>query len=76
MEKPKDATTEFVSDTASIDIKEFYVGGESKRGWATWLTAAVDKRVSAAVPVVMDLMSMSSVRLTGLFSDFFMILKH
>lgn len=26
----------------------------SQRGWTTWLTGAVDKRVVAIVPVVMD----------------------
>ena len=28
--------------------------GASKRGWATWLVGAVDPRVMAIVPVVMD----------------------
>ena len=30
------------------------VTGASKRGWATWLVGAVDPRVMAIVPVVMD----------------------
>lgn len=53
--------TDFINKTLSLSIEEFYVGGESKRGWTTWLTAAVDKRVKAAIPVVMDLMGMTAV---------------
>ena len=32
-----------------------------QRGWATWTTAAVDKRVVAFVPVVMDLLNLVKV---------------
>ncbi len=35
-------------------LDEFYVAGASKRGWTTWTTAAVDKRVKAMAPIVMD----------------------
>jgi PhoPQ-activated pathogenicity-related protein len=35
-------------------IDKFVVAGGSKRGWTTWCTAAVDKRVVAAVPIVID----------------------
>ena len=37
------------------------VAGASKRGWTTWTTAAVDKRVFAAVPIVMDMLSLNRV---------------
>ena len=33
---------------------QFIVGGASKRGFATWSTGAVDPRVIAIVPIVMD----------------------
>lgn len=56
--------TDFINKTLSLSIEEFYVGGESKRGWTTWLTAAVDRRVKAAIPVVMDLMGMTAVIIT------------
>lgn len=39
---------------AGQNISKFIVAGASKRGWTTWTTAAVDKRVVAAIPVVMD----------------------
>lgn len=39
------------------DVEKFFVAGGSKRGWTTWTTAAVDKRVVAITPFVIDLLN-------------------
>jgi len=38
-------------------IKNFVIAGASKRGWTTWTTGAVDKRVVAMVPMVMPILN-------------------
>ncbi len=42
----------------NIPIQDFILLGGSKRGWTTWLTAAVDARVKAIVPISIDLLHM------------------
>lgn len=39
-------------------ITKFVVSGGSKRGWTTWTTAAVDSRVVAIMPAVIDMLNM------------------
>lgn len=39
-------------------VDQFVVAGGSKRGWTTWTTAIVDKRVVAIMPVVIDLLNL------------------
>jgi len=48
----------FFSSKRKLDINQFIVSGGSKRGWTTWLTAAVDSRVIAIMPLIIDVLNM------------------
>ena len=57
--KAMDAITEFsaTEQGGKNKVDGFVVAGGSKRGWTTWTTAAVDKRVVAIEPMVIDLLN-------------------
>jgi len=54
-----DTIQDFTQTFAHIKnpVDSFIIGGASKRGWTTWTTGAVDKRVIAIVPIVMPILN-------------------
>jgi PhoPQ-activated pathogenicity-related protein len=52
-----DAIGECSAKELGARIEKFVVTGGSKRGWTTWLTAASDRRVVAAAPMVIDMLN-------------------
>lgn len=52
-----DALGEFSERELGGRIDKVLVTGASKRGWTTWLTAAVDPRVVALAPMVIDMLN-------------------
>ena len=71
-----DTVTAFAASAAGggSKVSRFVVSGASKRGWTTWATAAVDTRVIAIAPAVIDLLNVEPsfihhYRAYGAYSD-------
>jgi PhoPQ-activated pathogenicity-related protein len=45
------------AEGGNLKLDGYVVMGGSKRGWTAWTTAAVDKRVAAVIPIVIDLLN-------------------
>ena len=54
-----DTVTDFLAkpEGGGVVVDKFVAAGGSKRGWTTWSVAAVDKRVVAIVPIVIDMLN-------------------
>jgi PhoPQ-activated pathogenicity-related protein len=53
-----DAVQAWARERGTGEVTRFVVTGASKRGWTTWLTGAVDKRVIAIAPMVIVMLNM------------------
>lgn len=58
-----DAIQQFlaIQTRGDVLIEQFVVAGGSKRGWTTWLVGAVDKRVVAIMPLVIDALNSEAI---------------
>jgi PhoPQ-activated pathogenicity-related protein len=61
--KAMDAIQEFLAsdDGGKFKVDQFVVSGGSKRGWTTWLIGAVDERVIAIMPTVIDALNSEAI---------------
>lgn len=54
-----DTIQNYAKTNWNLAITGFTLSGESKRGWTSWLTAAVDRRVNGLVPMVFNMLNIS-----------------
>jgi PhoPQ-activated pathogenicity-related protein len=55
-----DAIQDYLLTRKDIRIDDFILLGGSKRGWTAWLTAGVDPRVKAIMPISSDLLNLKN----------------
>lgn len=53
-----DTVQTFTRERWQMPVESFTVAGASKRGWTSWLTAAVDPRVSSVAPIAIDMLNL------------------
>lgn len=53
-----DVMQEFALKRWNRPIDSFTIAGASKRGWTSWLTAAVDPRIASVAPIVIDMLNL------------------
>jgi PhoPQ-activated pathogenicity-related protein len=53
-----DAIQAYAAERWQMPVTSFTVAGASKRGWTSWLTAAVDPRVSSVAPIAIDMLNL------------------
>nr|VFJ91628.1 MAG: PhoPQ-activated pathogenicity-related protein [Candidatus Kentron sp. H]VFJ92697.1 MAG: PhoPQ-activated pathogenicity-related protein [Candidatus Kentron sp. H]VFJ99503.1 MAG: PhoPQ-activated pathogenicity-related protein [Candidatus Kentron sp. H] len=54
-----DAAGQYAHEAWGLPVETYTVTGKSKRGWTTWLLGAVDPRVTAIAPMVIDVLNMA-----------------
>src|SRR2546430_15062469 len=52
-----DAVQQLAEQRWGIPIERFTVSGASKRGWTSWLLAAVEPRVASVAPMVIAMLN-------------------
>jgi len=53
-----DTIQAFANERWRTSVASFTVAGASKRGWTSWLTAAVDPRVASVAPIAIDMLNL------------------
>ncbi len=52
-----DAVQAVTKEKFGAPVEKFLVTGGSKRGWTTWLSAVVDKRIERIAPMIIDMLN-------------------